>query len=193
MKDWSCPKKIQARCDTILSHPKPMHQYWSMAGLNTAPGCEVDQLLRNNFIEPSQFQGVEHDRDIYEQNIQAYPDLNWHHGDFFQVMRTYPDFNPSFVNADLLQSVDTAADFVARLMVLLMPFEATLLVNFIMRHRGVNKTPEDVVMRLSQCQQFRHAMNNGWSYDGRCYLYEGTGRSNTTMGTFLFDNACSAA
>lgn len=187
MKTWTCPKKQTARAETILSLPSPANQYWSMAGLCTTPGCEVAQLLDAGFIEPNQFHGVERVRSIYEQNVDAFPELNWHHGDFFQVMRRHPDFNPSLVNADLLQSVDTAADFVARLIGLLTPFDATLVVNFVMEHRGYKATVNHVLTRLTQYQQFRYAMRHGWQHDGRCYLYPGTGpRSNTWMGTFVF-------
>ncbi len=189
MKTWACPKKQEARIQTILSQPEPPSQYWSMAGFCT-PGCEVDQILDAGFISPEQFHGVERVERIYNRNIEMYPELNWHLGDFLQVMSQQSDFNPSFVNADLLQSVDTSADYVSRLMYLLMPFNTILLVNFIVKYRAI-ETPTDYVLRkLSECQQFRYAMNNGWSHDGRCYLYPGTGaRSTTTMGTFIFRNS----
>ncbi len=189
MKTWSCPKKIQARAETILSLPKPVNQYWSMAGLCTGEGCEVDQLLSNNFIKPHQFHGVERVQSIYEQNVAAYPNLNWHHGDFFQAMRQYPDFNPSLVNADLMTSVDTSADFVARLIGLLTPFDAMLIVNFVMEHRGYKTTVNHVLDRLTECQQFRHAIRQGWDHNGHCYLYPGTGKRHTLMGTFIFQSA----
>jgi len=189
MKTWSCPKKQTARAQTILSQPKPINQYWSMAGLCTTKGCEVDQLLDAGFIEQGQFHGVERVQGIYERNVAAHPNLNWHHGDFFQVMRQYPDFNPSLVNADLMTSVDRSADFVARLIGLLTPFDATLIVNFVMKCRGYKTTVDHVLTRLAKCQQFRHAIHHGWTHDGRCYLYPGTGKSNTVMGTFAFQSA----
>ena len=187
MKTWSCPKKQAARIETIASNGPVADQYWSMAGLSTTPGCEVDQILNAGLIRPEQFHGVEINRDIHDANVAAWPDLAWHHGDFFQVMRQYDGFNPSLVNADLLQTVDTAADYVARILGLLVPFHAVLIANFVMEHRGHQSRPDDVLRRLAQCQQFRYAMNNGWAYDGRCYLYPGTGRrSRTIMGTFMF-------
>lgn len=187
MKTWSCPKKQAARTETILANGPLANQYWSMAGLSTTPGCEVDQILKANFIQPKQFHGVEINRDIHDANVAAWPTLAWHHGDFFQVMHQYKGFNPSLVNADLLQTVDTAADYIARLLGLFEPFDAVLIVNFIMEHRGYRCDPDYVLRRLVQCQQFRHAMNNGWGYDERCYLYAGTGnRSRTIMGSFVF-------
>lgn len=187
MKTWSCPKKQTARADTILAQPRPVNQYWSMAGLSTTLGCEVDQLLRAGFIRPEQFHGVEICRDIYDANVAAHPSLAWHHGDFFQVMRQHAGFNPSLVNADLLQSADTAADYIARILYLLTPFEATLIANFVMEHRGYRTNPDHVLRRLSQCQPFRYAMRNGWTYQDQCYLYAGTGnRGRTIMGTFIF-------
>jgi len=187
MKTWSCPKKQAARTATILANGPVPNQYWSMAGLSTSPGCEVDQVFKAGFIRPDQFHGVEINRDIHDANVAAWPGLKWHYGDFFQVMHQYEGFNPSLVNADLLQTVDTAADYIARILHLLEPFSAVLIANFIMEHRGYRCDPDHVLRRLSQCQQFRHAMNNGWGYDERCYLYAGTGnRSRTIMGSFVF-------
>jgi hypothetical protein len=190
MKTWSDPKKQQARLDTILPHGPIANQYWSMAGNCTTKGCEVDQILEAGLIKPEQFHGVEIDKRIYEANVQAWPDLAWHHGDFYDVMRGYPAFNPSLVNADLMQMAETSADFIARILYLLVPFDAILLANFIMEHRGHKSTPDQVLERLSECQQFRYAMRNGWTYDGKCYLYPGTGnQSYTVMGTFTFYHA----
>ena len=188
MKTWSCPKKQAARTETILANGPVVNQYWSMAGLSTTPGCEVDQILKAGFIRPKQFHGVEINREIHDANVAAWPTLAWHHGDFFQVMHQYEGFNPSLVNADLFQTVDTAADYIARILGLLEPFDAVLIANFIMEHRGYRSDPDHVLKRLAQCQQFRHAMQSGWGYDGRCYLYPGTGnRSRTIMGSFVFN------
>ena len=184
MKTWSCPKKQRARTETILSQ-SCANQYWSMAGLCTE-GCEVDQII-GTLIGPHQFHGVEIQRDIYDANVEAYPELHWHHGDFFQVMRQYPDFNPSLVNADLMQMASTAVSYISQIMYLLTPFDVTLIANLVMHHRSHDTSPQDVLTLLTQCQQFRYAMNNGWTYDGRCYQYPGTGRqSRTVMGSFVF-------
>jgi hypothetical protein len=187
MRTWSCPKKQAARVETILANGPVVNEYWSMAGLSTTQGCEVDQILKAGFIRPDQFHGVEINGDIHDANVAAWPTLAWHHGDFFQVMREYDGFKPSLVNADLLQTVDTAADYIARILHLLEPFNTVLIANFIMEHRGYRTDPDYVLKRLAQCQQFRHAMNNGWSHQDRCYLYPGTGnRSRTIMGSFVF-------
>lgn len=151
MKTWSCPKKQAARIETILANGPVVDQYWSMAGLSTTPGCEVDQLLKTGFIRPEQFHGVEINRDIHDANVAAWPKLAWHHGDFFEVMRQYDGFEPSLVNADLLQTVDTAADYIARILHLLEPFDTVLIANFIMEHRGYHCDPDHVLRRLSQC------------------------------------------
>ena len=60
-----------------------------MAGLCTTPGCEVDQILQARIIKPEQFHGVEIVKDIYDANVEAWPNLAWHHGDFLQVMQKY--------------------------------------------------------------------------------------------------------
>ncbi len=182
MKTWNCRKKIEARNQTLI-HDCP-NQYWSMAGLCTTPNSEVEQILQH--IDPWQFHGVEINRDIYDANVEAWPELSWHLGDFFQVMRQCSGFNPSVVNADLLQTADTAAEYIARIMYLLMPYEVTLVANFVLEHRHICHDPDYVIQKLTNCHQFRHAMNNGFEFLG-CYRYPGTGpRSQTVMGSFLF-------
>jgi hypothetical protein len=187
MKTWSCPKKIAARADTIIALGPVKGQYWSIAGLCDGPGCEVDQVLESGIITPEQFHGVEIQRDIYDANMAAYPELQWHHGDFLQVMQDYPDFRPGLVNADLLDSVDTAADYVAQLLYFLLPHDTKLVVNFVMECRGYRTTPGHVIERLLEQQLFRYAVRQGWTHGNRCYLYPGTsGRPRTVMGTFIF-------
>ena len=157
-----------------------------MAGLCDGPGCELLQVLESGLITPSQFHGVEIRRDIYEANVQNFPEIAWHYGDFYEVMHDWPDFNPSIVNADLMQSADKAADQIARFFHLLDPFQVTLVMNFILDYRGYHGTPQRVIDRLSRCPPFCYAMQHGWQFDGRCYRYPGTGNSNTEMGTFIF-------
>lgn len=183
MKTWNCPKKTAARNQTLL-HPCP-NQYWSMAGLCTTPNCEVEQMLQ--YIEPWKFHGVEIRPEIYEANVAAWPELSWHLGDFFQVMRMYSGFNPSIVNADMLQTADTAAEYIAQIMYLLLPFEVTLVANFVMEHRGIRHMPKYVLTKLASCQPFRYSMRSGFRLVG-CYQYPGTGeRSQTSMGSFIFN------
>jgi hypothetical protein len=186
MKNWTCPRKMAARKATLLIHPCP-NQYWSMAGLCDGPACELVQILDAGLIQPDQFHGVEIDRGIYEQNVQNFPEVSWHHGDFFDVMRAYRGFNPSLVNADLLQGVDTAADYIVRFFPLLAPFEVTLVVNFVLEHRGYHTTAQHVLDELANRPLFDYALEDGWLYDDRCYEYPGTtGHGRTTMGTFIF-------
>ena len=190
MKTWSCPKKIAARAATIIALGPVEGQYWSMAGLCTGPGCEVAQVLDSGIITPGQFHGVEHDYSIYKANVAAYPELQWHHGDFLDTMQDYEDFHPGLVNADLYDSVDTAAQYVAQMLYILMPHNPKLVVNFVMECRGYHTTPEHVIDRLLEQQLFRYAVRQGWSHGDRCYLYAGTGgRPRTVMGTFIFQRA----
>jgi len=187
MNTWACPKKIRARHDTIVDLGKIQGQYWSMAGKCDGPGCEIDQILEAGIITPEQFHGVEIQRDIYDFNVETYPLLQWHCGDFLNVMRNYPDFQPGLVNADLLQSIKTAAQYVGSLLYLLTPYDAKLVVNLIMDYRGIHVEPDEVMNQLLHCQQYRHSVRAGWTHNDRCYLYPGTGhRSKTVMGTFVF-------
>lgn len=190
IKNWSCPKKQAAR-EATLFHDLGDKQYWSMAGLCEGPGCEADQL---SHIPPSQFHGVDHDGEVIERNRLAYPHHNWHHSDFYWAMARYRGFNPGLVNADLVQTVNVAGQYVARIMALLSRFEVTLVVNFVLGYRNRKPHTGDYVLtQLGRRPQFQWAMRSGWSYDGRYYEYPGTGeRSTTVMGSFVFQR-CSMA
>lgn len=187
IKDWTHTRKQQARAATLLHPIERDQQYWSMAGLCEDEGCELTQALDAG-IRPHQFHGVDHDYEVYHRNVRAFPEIQWHHGDFYWTMARHVAFNPGIVNADLVQTADTGAGYVAKIMSLLTRFNCTLITNFILEHRGYRLKDGDYVLgQLAKHQAFRVAMRRGWTYDGRYYQYGGTGdRSKTVMGTFIF-------
>jgi hypothetical protein len=199
-KDWSCEKKQQARLSTIVeqyryryghSVPKQM-QYWSMAGLCDKPGCEIDQLLQSGLITAGQFHGVEIKRDVHERSAIAYPDANWHRGDFYRVMSRASgrgQFRPAIVNADLIQMVETGGQLISDIMMLLSDYPNVMFVaNFVLgtRHHKV-QTGDHVLAELNKQPNFQ-AFSECWNFDDSYYEYAGTGKTKVTMGSFVFSS-----
>ena len=195
-RNWNCPKKKQARLDTIVTQfrthfgPCVVNQYWSMAGLCDKPGCELDQLVSTGLVTERQFHGVEIIKDIYQRNVTAYPNAHWYNDDFFRAMSKAKNdgiYFPDIVNADLIQTCVTGASLINNIFGLMN--SGMLVANFIMSHRqyDLSYTAEDVLDALNEGPRFRWAMRNGWQFEDRYYEYAGTGKqSATTMGTFVF-------
>lgn len=205
-KNWSCPKKLTARQETIINQYREHYgyslpidaQYWSMAGqCATADGlpligCELDQVVSSGLITGNQFHGVEIQKDIFELNKLAYPDSHWYNDDFLDALMKSPQFNPAIVNADLIQTPETGSLFIAKCLDFLSQFDRSIMFvsNFIiqMRHYG----PKDgnyVIESLNRQPLFTHAMTHGsWVFDREFYTYGGTGssRAKISMGTFIF-------
>lgn len=191
-KNWALPTKQQARLRTVIEqYPlrslPPEKQYWSMCGLNDRPGCEVDQIINAGLIEPGQWNGVEINPQTHTVNVATYPELAWYCGDFYWTMANAAGFNPGIINADLIQTPDTGAAYIARIMSLVEVPQVMLVANFVLGDRFVPlKSGDHAIEKLSECHQFRVAMRSGWEYGGKCYTYPGTGRTRTTMGSLIF-------
>lgn len=165
----------------------PDKQYWTMCGLNDRAGCEVDQIINSGLIEPRQWNGVEKNDLIHATNVATYPELAWYCGDFYWTMANAENFNPAIINADLIQTPDTGAEFVARIMSLVRVPDVMLVANFVLGGRFLElKTGDHAITKLCECHQFRVAMRQGWEYGGKCYTYPGTGRTPTKMGSLVF-------
>lgn len=208
-KDWSCPKKQQARLDTIIeqyqknfAHSLPSEkQYWTMCGQCSTPdgqplqGCEPTQMIESGFIEPEQFRGVEINPKIHELNCQAFPELVFFNGDFYREMSNaaFRDkFNPGIVNADFPATPDGGAAYVAKLMAMLTAKskDILLVVNLILRMRYYTRKDGDYLIGLlNEYPQFRYAWENGnWELCDHYYEYNGAGETGSRiyMGSFIF-------
>lgn len=207
-KNWSCPKKQQARLETILVQYR-LHfgnavpadkQYWTICGQCADPdgeplnGCEIWQLLEDGLIEPGQFHGVEINPAIHELNVRAFPEINWHHDDFYRAMVAAQDrgeFNPAVVNADLPKTPDGGAAYISKVMALLTATtkEVMLVVNLITKSRYYpSKDGGYIIERMSKMPQFKYAVAEGkWDWGNQYYFYKGSGlKSKTHMATIVF-------
>lgn len=198
-KNWGCPKKIQARRDTIIERYPfgEVKQYWSMSGLCIGVGCEIHQMVTEGFIDYDQFHGVDRDQDNVARNAVVYPYAHWLCDDFYRALsraQTRPGFAPSVVNADLTQMAEFGAPYIASLLNLLSTEGDVMLVsNFVLKSRWHSAQAVDgVIDELEHEDSFHLAMQQGWEFDGQPYLYEGTGNSASRMATFVFTRAAAA-
>lgn len=209
-KDWSCPKKQNARNETIIlpyrehfsqSLPKDK-QYWTMCGQCATPdgnplsGSEFSQLVKAELILPEQFVGVELEANIHKLNVKAYPDLNFINNDFYSAMvnaESRGEFNPGIVNADLPRTPDGGYGLISKIMAFLTDTtdELLFIANFILRMRYYSTKDGDYVLnKLNGCPQFKYAMSEGnWELvKNGYYEYNGAGNTGnrTYMGSLVF-------
>lgn len=208
-KDWSCPKKQNARNETIIAayrkhfgHSIPGNkQYWTMCGQCSSPagnplmGCEPIQVINEGLIKPEQFIGVELNPDIHKLNVQAMPELCFINDDFYSAMvKSHVDghFNPGIVNADLPRTPDGGGSYISKILAFLSDAtdDVLLIANLILRMKYYTvKDGNYVVKKLNKYPPFRYAMSKGnWTLINQFYEYNGAGQtgSRTYMGSFIF-------
>lgn len=208
-KDWSCPKKQKARWETIISQYQKHFQqtlpenkqYWTLCGQcatqdgEQLQGCEIWQLVESNLIKANQFRGVEIDEEIYNINQKAFPEIQWHHDDFYNAMlkvQSNKTFNPAIVNIDLPKTPDGGCHYTSKILSFLSDCcdELLVVVNLILRKSFyTTKDGDYVIDQLNKFPQFRYAMKKGkWQLSDLYYTYNGAGEtgSRTGMGSFIF-------
>ena len=209
-KFWNDPKKRLARQETIIDQYRkrfhqtipPNKQYWTMCGQcvdkdgRFQEGCELSQMLKDGFIQPAQFHGVEIDSNIAEANRRAFPEANWYTDDFYRAMQKAKIanmFSPAIVNADFINMPDRACGYLADIMGFLSSCvdEVMIVANFVLLHQRFTRHERDmefVIEKLNKDGSFQLALKTGnWRFDQKYYRYAGTGRkSRTIMGTVVF-------
>lgn len=203
----ACPKKLEARYQTIIktyrdyykqdSIPKDK-QYWSICGRcsykfnQIEPNCEPDQLVKYNLIKPKQFYGVEISPEIFEYNKKSNKKMHWFNGDFYEQMIEYSNnnkFNPAIVNVDMLLMPKCGVEYLSKVMSFLSTKTDKVMViaNFILRAWFHKCDINEITKGLEKEPMFQCAMNNGkWKIHKKVYVYNGTGKTNTKMGSVIF-------
>ena len=221
-KDWgSCGKKHKARNDTIINIYRKTFdrktipsgkQYWTLCGKSgmdsegesgvlegLVHGCELDEILTEKLIKPSQFRGVERDSAIHGINTTV-KGVTWVHNDFYAAMLesfSDGDFNPAIVNYDSLRYPATSPEYTASIFKLIVDaevYDVMLVINMVLKsHHKKTVSSEEILSQLygssTFAQSFQKAIRQGhpWKHDNKAYMYQGTGRSSRTiMGTVVF-------
>jgi len=212
MKVWNCPKKTQARKETIIDRYREMsgnhsipqdRQYWAMCGQCTMEdgspndNSELGQMVSSGLITPEQFHGVEIVKETNDMNVAAYPDVNFYLGDFVSVLTSQygtPGFNPAIINADMIAMKDKAVPFFTRILSVMSKPKVRgdlMVVCNLIRDFGCNlhhQTVEEVVDKFCSDDRYAHAMEEAdWTVHHSVYDYYGTGKgSRTGLTTFVF-------
>jgi hypothetical protein len=209
-QNWSNPRKIVARENTIISQYKQRYnlksipikeQYWTMCGKltdesgNKNLNSEVCQITDSKLIKPKQFYGVEIQENIYKINKLTYPDLNIYHGDFFWVMNNAANegwFNPAIVNADTIFLQKKAAVYIAKIIYLLseLPKKNIMLIaNIVLDHpyKGNRKKDINLFLKYLSMEKKWKDCCKLWDYQEDCYVYAGNNsKHRTDMCSYIF-------
>jgi len=204
-----CPKKMQARHDTIIqpyrklfSHSLPHNkQYWTMCAThydenyNLLNGSELYQMLNTGLITQEQFHGVDFKPEIIEGNKKAVPDAHWHCGDFYKTLikaKNNNDFNPGIVFCDHVKMPESGgADYAAKILALLADTEKVILtVNLVVRARHNFSSRQKMYDTIQKTPQFSYAWERGWRIyqQEKVYGYRGTGANYTDLASIVFYN-----
>lgn len=194
LKTYATPNKHAARQATIIEPYREQFgqtapgQYWTMCARG---GAELSQVIDAGLIEPGQFHGVDHDARVIEANRAEFPEIAWHDSDFYYAMvNAGRKFQPSIVNADLVEMPALGAPYIAKIMSLLTATKTDMLLvtNFVIATRHHPEVKFDqIVEALECCPPYRLAMRSGLWENVLYYRYGGTGlRARTLMGSLVF-------
>lgn len=205
-----CPKKYEARHITIIEPyrlvfgkaiPKDK-QYWSMSATcansdGVIKGSELDQLLQSKLITENQFNGVDKNPEVFEENSK-YSLCNWYRSDFLIAMEQSHDkglFNPAIINADLVNMPFKASNYIGKILGFLNGAgldDVMIIANIVLKSYNRFSDVKELLERLNQNPSFDIAWrSDNWRIFGnQLYAYDGTdnerGHSNTTMGSVVF-------
>ena len=203
--NWSNGKKVSARYETIISqyqsifskHTPVNKQYWTVCGDcadtngNLVKGSEPDQMISSKLITPSQFHGVEIDvsRHNRNKNISNF-DAQWYNGDLYQTMIECKEFNPSIINFDSLLMPELGAKYFSKIMYMINALKiknAMLVWNCILKSYCHSSKITDMIGCLEKTPQFQKAYDGRWNFDGKAYVYYGSGEhERSVMGSVIF-------
>jgi len=204
---WNCPKKIEAREQTIILTYREFYQresisedkqYWTMSGSyeddnhNPIEG-EFHQLKNNMFLlKDSNFHAVDISSDIIQNNKKHYPNLNWHCGDFLDTMKEFSInncFNAAIVNCDNVRLPGRGSVYLASLLMFLennVEDEVMVVSNLMLNHpyhKSVVAEGQNIIDLLLPIYDFTEQ----WYTLPYCYKYHGSGtKAKTWMGSIIF-------
>ena len=203
---WSGNKKKNARQETIINQYRKIYnrqsipqdkQYWTMCGDlsdkngNINQDSEYSQIIREGLITPNQFRGVEIDKDIYNNNVNVLPNVDFYNDDFSKTLNREAyqhQFNPAIVNADLINMPEVGAKKISEIIAILSvtPGEIMLVCNVCIKLRHRRFSIDDFLINLLKDNRFNNFKHH-WNFNNECYKYAGNREhSRTSMGSYIF-------
>ena len=206
---WNCPKKIEAREQTIIlpyqefygrkSIPKNK-QYWTMSGsYENKHGDPIEgefhQLKKSGLITDNQFHAVDINEGTISKNEKHYPNLNWYCSDFLTAMEECSidgNFSPEIVNCDNVRMMEKGTRYLVNVLMFLRDNSdkvmviSNLMLNSSYRKTVIN-TGQDMIDEILSIYDL-----DVWNVFPYCYKYHGSGaKARTWMGSLvLIKNTC---
>ena len=206
--NWNAPNKIDSRKNNIERYQSIFNnkipsdkEYWSLCGDLSSSNNEYEQIINAGLIEPYQFNGIEKEKDIYQQNKLIYPDLKFHHGTINNVICEAEIFNPAILNIDTMLEVKKGLKLFFDIIFFIIKHEVKdclISLNYMLNNPWNNSDKcyrsdyflEHINKNQSYIKTYNIAKNKGWEILPNIYTYErGTGeRSKTVMQTIYLSN-----
>lgn len=204
---WDDPQKVNSRSEAIIlpyhryfSNAIPQDkQYWTMCGAHFNEQGRLEgefgHLTREGLIQPNQFNGVDIEPSIIDTNRQYYPDVNWHCGDFRDVMSeavVNGNFNPAIINYDGVMQSKRGAKYLKRILSFIdhnVNDDLMLVANFLLNspYQSDEGTPRETGGEAIDKLLSIYIFPDHWSIHPTYYEYPGTDkRSKSWMGMFIF-------
>ena len=161
-------------------------------------GSELSQLLKEDFLSPEQFYGIDTDAKTIELNLQIGL-ANWVVADVYSfIVENISTVKPSIVNLDtVFYSKRLASNLLSDTLLFLTDnsegeclVSLNVMVNNSYETHTVSskliKDEEEAFINQLQCNySYKCAVKDGgWLMQDRCYLYSSTGK--TVMCTYIF-------
>jgi hypothetical protein len=189
---WNNKRKIKARttiitiCKTLLGYDCiPFDkQYITVCGKCTdANGnflneCEPDQLIKDGFIRPEQYVGIDVNRQYIQDNYNARKDLKWICSDFNEAINEMvckDEYRAEIINFDWVQMPDEGTKALSTLLALISGTNTKIVIaNFMLNnpHSKLEVESDRVVNELVNNDLYLYAARKDkWTYYPEAYLY----------------------
>lgn len=164
-------------------------QYWTLCAecYNDGPieDSEFHQST-NSLIKPHQFYGVDIDENVISNNKRLNKG-NFFCGDFYQVISSRQDFNPTIVNFDCLRTFAVEKNNIKKIFILLNEYE-NVLFNFnvlLENYRVKPRDPQEIIDFLTKDPDIAPRFRNWDTKNVRFYPYKGLGNKTTMFSVTL--------
>jgi len=187
-------EKIEARQETLVktywdifggSIPNDK-QYWTLChNQPNKQGSEINQLVRLGLINKRQFHGVDKSKSIISQNKKIHPDAFWHWGEWIDVIKNNPKFNPALIYLDTMYVTTKGPALTITMQTLgVCPAHTMVAVNVMLTNPHSGESFDDQEFPKNIRELLTPEANKSWHEYKGFYIYSSTKR--TFMGTYIF-------
>ena len=188
-KNWGHPDKVVARLEMInmykeiTGHQKLPNdrEYWTMCGRNATPegelieNCEFDQLTKSGLITKDQWNGVELNKKIANDNQKL--EGKWYQGTLINTFLRFSK-NPGLVNIDHHCGSEKSCHLIKHIFNKI-PNDCFVTINMVQRcgfyNSSIDSIIKDILKETYPLVPYKKATR-----------YNGTDTNNTTMVMFYF-------